>query len=62
MTFLEAVGMALVTLLALIGLVTCLTFAWRGYNALRGTLDVGRLHEDAAVRDYLAGRIPGVRE
>ncbi len=50
----ESIGLALVILMTLLGLSTCLYFMWHGYQRLRGFTHTGHLYEDAAVRDTLS--------
>ncbi len=54
MTALEAIGLLLLIYMALSGLAGHIYFAWSGIQRTRQHLDLGRLNEDAAVRDSIA--------
>lgn len=50
----ETIGITTEIFLMLLGLAAVIHFAWQGKLRIQGHLDIGRKHEDTAVRDSLA--------
>lgn len=56
----ESIGTAFVILTSLFGISAFLFLAWHGVEVLRGRLAIGKMEEDAAVRDQLGQKRPEI--